>query len=367
MQLKTTDEIPQNHCYNCNTILEEKAKYCSNCGQKHTTGKIPVYEFVYDFLKNVFNIDAKLPKTILYLLVLPGRLTNEFFKGKHKSYLKPAQVFVFVTLLCFTLITFQTNTLNNNFSLKEEQETFKLNINYNQGENDYYYLKGIDTTKYIVDSLLKNVKQNISLEANKTIIDTTFQAFLQSDSSKKDSLFIPLIFDKERTHLKVSEEDIITLSEKELCEKYIINSLIPKVMFVQTIKSIKNEKAIVNYFLGRLSWTFFLLVPLFALILKLVYIRRKQFYVEHLVFTLHFHAFAFSILSLLILFENIFPAKLKTGFLCYILIYLFISMKLYYKQGFFKTLLKYFLLMMSYIIVFIFTAIITTMIIFVLF
>lgn len=358
----------QKHCYNCNTELSKLAKYCSNCGQKHTTGKVPVYEFVYDFFKNVFNIDAKLPKTILYLLVLPGRLTTEFFKGKHKSYLKPAQVFVFMTLLCFALISLRANNLKTNFSFEEEDEPFKSNINYNQGENDYFYLKGIDTSKHIVDSLLRNIKKEISSEKTKQFIDTTFQPFLLVDTTLQDSMFIPLIFnDDGRVSANVAVEDIIKLSEKELPEKYGINNFITKVLFIQTIKSIKNEKAILDYFLGRLSWTFFLLVPLFALILKLVYIRRKQFYVEHLVFTFHFHAFLFSVLSIVILFENLFPTELKMVLLSYIPIYLFISMKKYYKQGFRKTLLKYFLLLMGYCLIFVLTTIVTMMIIFVLF
>ncbi len=360
-------EITQKHCYNCNSELSESAKYCSNCGQKHTTGKVPVYELVYDFLKNVFNIDAKLPKTIFYLLIIPGRLTNEFFKGKHKSYLKPAQVFVFMTLLCFTLITFRANNLNTNLSLEGEDESIKLNINYNEGENEYFYFKGIDTSKYIVDSLLSEVKKNIDFKGAK-IIDTTFQTFLQADTFSKDSMRIPLIMDGNgRNSIKVSKEEIIIYDAKELLKRYQINSFITKIMFAQTIKSIKNEKAVLDFLISRLSWTFFLLVPLFALILRLVYIRRKQFYVEHLVFTFHFHAFLFSIISLLLILENVLSTPVKTGILLYLPIYLLISMKVYYKQDFWKTLLKFILLIIGYIIMFTITSIFTMMAIFVLF
>jgi hypothetical protein len=366
--LETNEIKDQKHCYNCNSELSESAKYCSSCGQKHTTGKVPVYEFVYDFFKNVFNIDAKLPKTIVYLLFLPGRLTIEFFKGKHKSYLKPAQVFVFMTLLCFALISFRANNFDTNFTLDETIEDPQFIINFNQSENNYFYLKGIDTTKYTVDSLLKLIKEKSDIKSVETIIDTTFQDFLEVKNMSTDSVFIPLIIDnKSRSTVEVSIEDIINLTEKELAERYEVNSFISKVVFTQTIKAIKKEDAIFEYFIGRLSWTFFLLVPLFALILKLVYIRRKQFYVEHLVFTFHFHAFLFSIISILILFENIFPKELIVALSFYIPIYLFISMKKHYQQGFRKTLLKYLLLLMSYVIVFAITTIITMMIIFVLF
>ena len=41
----------------------------------------------------------------------------------------------------------------------------------------------------------------------------------------------------------------------------------------------------------------FLLVPVFALVLRLYYLRRKRRYAEHFVFALHVPAFAFLILS----------------------------------------------------------------------
>lgn len=44
-----TKQPTEKHCYNCDSILPESAIYCSNCGQKHTTDKIPLYELVFYF------------------------------------------------------------------------------------------------------------------------------------------------------------------------------------------------------------------------------------------------------------------------------------------------------------------------------
>ena len=51
-------------------------------------------------------------------------------------------------------------------------------------------------------------------------------------------------------------------------------------------------------FLGNLGGAMFLLLPSFALWLKLVYWRRRMRYTEHLVFALHVHAFWFGALAL---------------------------------------------------------------------
>jgi hypothetical protein len=361
----------ERHCYNCNTVLSESDKFCSNCGQKHTTGKISVWEFVYDFFKNVLNIDAKLPKTLAKLFFQPGRLTSEFFKGKHQSYLKPTQLFVFMTVLCFTIIIFQAGDFNNKWTIESESKGFSPGINFNEGENHLHRLIAMDSAKHEVDSLLKIVKQKTNSGSTSSLIDTTFQYWLQPDTALLDSLILPIPFQKDGlgnpNRVKMSKKDLVFLSEKEIIEKYEIKGFLPRLLFIQTLKSVKHEDEILNHFLGRLSWTFFLLVPFFAFALKLVYIRRKQFYVEHLVFTFHFHALLFTILSLALLLRNVLPISVLAVLLAYIPIYLFISMKHYYKQGFFKTLFKYILLTLIYMLLFVIMLLIILMIVFVLF
>lgn len=53
-------------------------------------------------------------------------------------------------------------------------------------------------------------------------------------------------------------------------------------------------------FLGNLGGAMFLLLPSFALWLKLVYLNRRLRYTEHLVFALHLHAFWFLALALVV-------------------------------------------------------------------
>src|SRR5260370_14909715 len=42
-------------------------------------------------------------------------------------------------------------------------------------------------------------------------------------------------------------------------------------------------------------------IPLFALVLKLLYVRRKVFYIDHLIYALHIHIFAYLATILIIL------------------------------------------------------------------
>lgn len=118
-----------------------------------------------------------------------------------------------------------------------------------------------------------------------------------------------------------------------------------------------SEEAFWDAFFGNyLPKIFFLLLPLFALVLHLLYIRRKQPYVKHFVFSLHFHAFLFiSTLFFLLISEPlekmglVVVNQVLSGILGILLLaYLFFAMKRVYQQPVGRTLLKFFLLCLGY-------------------
>ena len=67
-----------------------------------------------------------------------------------------------------------------------------------------------------------------------------------------------------------------------------------KILLRQASKFKQGGRGIIEYFISKLSITLLVMMPFLALILKLLYFRRDYYYVEHLVFALHFHAFAFN-------------------------------------------------------------------------
>jgi len=99
------------------------------------------------------------------------------------------------------------------------------------------------------------------------------------------------------------------------------------------------------------------LLPLMALVLKVLYPLSRRYFVEHLLFFVHFHAFFFLILTLQILFARITAllhipdaiailAIVAASF--YIPVYLYMAMRRVYGQGRILTLIKYIALVASY-------------------
>ncbi|MCY3965113.1 MAG: DUF3667 domain-containing protein [Acidobacteria bacterium] len=98
-------------------------------------------------------------------------------------------------------------------------------------------------------------------------------------------------------------------------------------------------------FVRRLPWMFFALVPLFAALLRLMYRRRERFYVPHLVFALHFHAAAFLVFIAGRAGELLWPPLSSFAFLA-ILVALFLSLRRAYEEGWFRTTVKEFVLLL---------------------
>ena len=99
------------------------------------------------------------------------------------------------------------------------------------------------------------------------------------------------------------------------------------------------------------------LMPLMALVLKVLYPLSRRYFVEHLLFFVHFHAFFFLILTLQILFsraaarltiEGSITSLVLVAASIYIPVYLYKGMRSVYQQGYLMTFIKYIALFVAY-------------------
>ena len=109
-------------------------------------------------------------------------------------------------------------------------------------------------------------------------------------------------------------------------------------------------KQILERVLSRISVALFFLLPIFTLIVSLLYIRRKFNYTENLVFVFHIQTVFFLLLLIFLIIDRIVDSDI--GILIFTLtfmIYLYKAMRNFYGQGWFKTLLKYIMLNIAFL------------------
>lgn len=93
---------PHASCLNCGSGLH--GPFCSQCGQEHRTGALPVREYVRDLFDDFFEFDSKLLRSLGLLLGRPGALTREFLAGRRVSYLLPSRMYLLVSIVFFFLV-----------------------------------------------------------------------------------------------------------------------------------------------------------------------------------------------------------------------------------------------------------------------
>jgi hypothetical protein len=111
---------------------------------------------------------------------------------------------------------------------------------------------------------------------------------------------------------------------------------------------------LIDQVISKLPQLMFILLPLFAVLLKVMFIFSKRLYMEHLTVALHSHSFIFITLLLMTMLDGFYDYLIPTSpdianlietaasaILVWIPIYLFIMQKRVYKQGYFITLVKY--------------------------
>lgn len=357
-QLSNNDNQQYLDCLNCHQELPEGALFCANCGQKKTDGKISIKEFLFNFFDNVFNLDSRIFKT-LSLLFIPGKLTIEYFKGKHKSYYHPIRLYLVMSLIFFAILSFMESSL-----VKFDIGSLTKDM-IADAQKEIHFLE----FKTILDS----VNQTIIAEEGVSIqiaLDTLMGRL--PEAKERDSIDLNIFFAEDinvnlNSSIKIDKLDIFTRSPDELLEHYKIKDFYQKVSIKQSVRFMRDQGLFARQIASNLPLMLLLMMPVLALFLKLLYIRRNRFYIEHLVLNFHHHSFAFMLGSLLVLFpEEQLPTVMSFGALV-VLLFLFLSMKYYYQQGYRKTFIKFMLFNFCYLFLFLIAIAITFIISFLLF
>ena len=335
------------YCLNCHYPLPSFGQFCSHCGQKYTDGKITVRTLLKEFVDSVFNIDAKIFLTLRDLFI-PGKLTVAYFKGQQKRYMPPVRLFFVMSVIHFAVLgTFGIERL--------AAEVLKLRLEFVKKAHYADYRNEVDSIRLEVEE---------KMPKHPLVAQTLDSMSRLLPDSRTDSFGLGFVGFDEHGNIAFEEKrfalrDLVETPIDSLVKASGSDDIIGQTIVRQTAKFYREGDNFTRSILGNLIWMAVLMMPALALLLKLLYIRRKHYYVEHLVFSFHYHAFAFLIATVLIVINGIewFALYLPTEALLLVgalgvLLYLYVAMKRYYKQSYFKTFLKYWVINFAYLLIF---------------
>jgi hypothetical protein len=309
-------------CLNCGT--QSVGRYCPECGQEKSDKTVCIQSLGKEFITDQFGYEARLWRTLKYLLIRPGYLTNEYIAGKRIRYLSPFRTYLFLSVAFFLVFAWLENP---NQTLRE-------------------LIKAEDTAPKTQRS--DSVSVSSSSAPDKKLEKRGEKAAEKSEAKtgqKHPKLSFsfgdlpPTIAEYEAWQRDPKNRDKHSPFQQYMAKKSIAASQLGPADFL--IRALDNLPKIL-----------FALVPVFALLLKLLYLRSKRLYIEHLIFALHSHAFVFVALILMELIQN--EWFILSLFLLVLPFYFFRAMRAVYRQSFWKTLVKFWLLGSVYFFVLLF-------------
>lgn len=315
-------------CNNCGHELTVTAQYCPVCGQKPTTGKVPLKSFLSEFIATTLNLDSSFFRTLSHLFI-PAYLTKEFFKGRHVAFYRPLRLF-FVTLVLLYAVLGAKYFSRIELGLESDNERL-----------DYFISKQIDEK-------LPDVKRMICYDTLPVQQQALIDSFTRGLQKNREYDFLLNLNISQDSSEKISIADVYEMETDSLFRKYGIEGFIPKLMTLQLIQVRKDPEGAIQSFIANTSWMLLLIMPALALVMKLLYIRRKKYYVEHLVFLFHYHAAVFSALIVYFLLISYLPVWLLITVPTLCVLFLLLAMKRYYQQHIIKTTVKFLILIFTY-------------------
>lgn len=320
-------------CLNCGTQV--MGLFCHVCGQENVETKESFWSLTKHFVYDIIHFDGKFFHTLAAIFRRPGFVARRYTEGKRVSYLHPIRMYLFTSAIFFLVF----------FSIRksgDESGSHSVQLTGNERRELIQELQKV-ALKSPADSLLQRSLAEL-LDTSRELSLASFSRISEytSPDGARSSLAAIKKYDAAQNSLPRSERDR-WLKRRVKILVYKLNPVYSDARGFEEIKEMV---------LHRLPYMLFVSLPFFALLLKLLYIRRKNFYYsDHAVFTL-FHYILSFILLLLYFGSNALRnlsgwhifAWFNNLFLLAWPIYLFVEMKNFYAQGYLKTFGKFLLL-----------------------
>ncbi len=383
---------PARPCLNCGDPTP--GEYCPTCGQRKVDVQVSVRALVVDVLEDQFILDKRLPRTLAYLLFQPGRLTVEYVNGRIVRYIHPFRLYLVTSIIFFLLLSFfslqvvrravesggpevtiqgadsldialeQVRTALADTTLDTENRVeLRIRETALSEKRRELRLDSLATAAARLDSALVTVREVSSdsgipggvrqaMQANRAILERQLEvATAQRESMLQDTAGAASLagLDQDRPIREAWGWDEPTVKVGNAKLDTIINGQLNRLADMPPREA---AETVAGTFFNYVPTMMFILLPVFAALLKLLYVRRRRYYAEHFVFLLHVHSVVFILATVILLTNRFLPALVEVALGVWILVYIYLAMKRVYGQGWLKTLVKYWTLGWMYFWVF---------------
>jgi len=336
-------------CLNCGAALG--GQYCGQCGQRASNRLISLWELLRDAFGDLFELDSRLWRTMTPLLLRPGALTRDYLEGRRARYMPPFRMYLVLSLVFFVIAFFDP---------REE-----LAILYEPAEETNPELAAEkkaqeeEVTQELLEELVREgvvdpsvLEPDDSAMAAPPSSDEAAAAAELAEEAAGENLGLNIRIDDEDGSCNIDRGNFEDMPEfiKRRFSAERMEQVCNRVVEV-------GARGVIAALLDKIPVALLILLPLMAVVLKLLYPLSRRYYVEHLLFFVHFHSFMFLLLSLQILWSRLVAVTGLPGAVSvlpivatslYMPVYLYKSMRRVYVQGHILTSIKFLALSVAY-------------------
>ncbi|WP_320054679.1 DUF3667 domain-containing protein [uncultured Acetobacteroides sp.] len=275
----------------CKNCGEElHGMYCSKCGQYASEANRPFVESVRFYLEHHYGLDRKLGTSLRHLFLKPGFLAREYMEGRIERHVHPFKLYLFASILLFGVM-------------------IPLTQSSREGKTS-------DSKPFVDTTRVADRREALSSDT----------ASAHQKVEPPNAAFIDKGNDSSMSRLeRQAKKNLTGVSRKEILQKFV------------------------HY----LSLSVIFLMPVFALLLMIIYRGRERYYLGHLILSVHQHVVLFFAISLSLIWEKLISANHPIGIWLFwaTFVYFVLSLARFYREKIIKSLMKAFLLLFLYLII----------------
>lgn len=276
-----------NECQNCGYTVD--VAYCSKCGQQNIETRQSFHHLLTHFAEDLTHYDGAFWKTIKYLLFRPGRLTIEYLLGHRMRFVPPVKLYIFISFVTFFLMALMAteNTAESHTSSQNTNSPFTISVNNKTTNKEIIVRDKIIYNTHQLDSLQNSLPENDKIDIAEYYSDMIALKARQKDLSTRD-----LIIGAAHTF--------------------------PKVLFIY--------------------------MPIFSFWLWLIHGKKRWYFFDHGIFTLHYFSFLLLLVTINMLIRwsvsfinidigNTISSLIAIAVAIYSFFYFFIAHKRFYGES----------------------------------
>ena len=335
-------------CLNCGTDLQ--GNFCHKCGQENLEMKESFGHMLNHAVSDYFHFDYQFFHTLKPLFAKPGKLTVDYLAGRRMQYLHPVKMYIFISLVFFVV-----------FFKQNGKDLVKVTDSKEKGSATISPLKA---------KMLEGIEKDTTLtpaekEKAKQAIGYISGSVADHDSTKITKKTVngkPVYYTDDPE--EVAKGNFNFIGDKDSSKTYdeylknqikhpenerdgLILRYIKKKSYDWKSQGKNAPEILVEGLKHNAPKMMFVLLPLFALILKIAFWKNHKLYVEHIIYSIHLHCFIFLFLTFTIIIGMILPHSWSNvmdwiGFITTMVIiwYIYRSFRVVYNRSRWRTVTK---------------------------